>query len=125
MHPIEHFCCRNSDCPDHGVRGKGNLSFRGWSGHRKEIRMVYCRTCKGLCSERKGTVLENARLPVAKAVEVLQLVREGCGTRATSRVARVTTGTVTRYIALAGRHAHDLHEELVGFSPSDERGPGG
>jgi len=29
--------------------------------------------------------------------------------------------TVTRYIRRAGEHARDLHEELVAFSPDDER----
>ena len=31
MHPIDHFCCQNKVCPDHGQRGQGNLYFRGWS----------------------------------------------------------------------------------------------
>ena len=42
--------------------------------------MVYCRTCKRSFSERKGTVLEHARLPDEKVVAVLDHVREGCGT---------------------------------------------
>src|SRR5271157_5735694 len=32
MQPIEHLCCQNSHCPDAGLRGRGNLAFRGWSG---------------------------------------------------------------------------------------------
>ncbi len=68
MHPIEHFCCQNSSCPAAGQRGRGNLSFRGWSGKGKRIRLFYCRTCKAHCSERKGTVLEEARLSDAKAL---------------------------------------------------------
>lgn len=35
MHPIEHFCCQNDSCADFGIRGKGNLSFRGLRGGRK------------------------------------------------------------------------------------------
>ncbi len=66
MHPIEHLCCQNSRCPDAGVRGLGNLTFRGYSGKGHRIRMVYCRTCKARFSERKGTVLEQARLPDEK-----------------------------------------------------------
>ena len=57
MQPIDHFCCRNKECEDHGVRGKGNLCFRGWSGRAERIRMILCRTCKARFSERKGTVL--------------------------------------------------------------------
>ena len=119
MQPIENLCCQNLDCPDRGQRGHGNLVFRGWSGKSKRIRMVYCRTCKAHFSERKGTVLEQSRLPDAKARDVLNHIREGCGTRGTSRLVGVDKNTVTRYIALAGAHGHTLHQERVAFSPSD------
>jgi len=117
MHPIEHFCCQNTTCPDHGQRAKGNLYFRGWSGRNRRIRMVYCRTCKQSFSERKGTPLEGGRLPQDKAVSLLEHLREGCGTRATSRLVQVDKNTVTRYVRLAGPHAHQLHHEKVAFSP--------
>jgi len=123
MHPIEHLCCRNSECPEAGLRGRGNLSFRGWSGKGQRIRMVYCRTCKAQFSERKGTVLEQSRLPDTKVRDLLNHIREGCGTRATSRLVHVDKNTVTRYIALAGGQAETLHNELVAFSPPDPRGP--
>ena len=123
MHPIEHFCCQNPKCPDHGIRGKGNLSFRGWSGEGRRIRMVYCHTCGAHFSERKGTVLEQARLPHEKAVAVLDHLRQGCGTRATSRLVDVNKDTVTRYLRLAGVHAERLHDELVAFSPVDQGDP--
>jgi transposase-like protein len=119
MHPIEHLCCQNSQCPEAGRRGLGNLTFRGYSGKTRRIRMVSCRTCKARFSERKGTVLEQARLPDEKVHAVLDHIREGCGTRATSRLVKVDKNTVTRYIALAGAHAEPLHRELVAFSPDD------
>ena len=81
--------------------------------------MVYCRTCKARFSERKGTVLEQARLPDETVHAVLNHIREGCGTRATSRLVKVDKNTVTRYIAKAGAHAEPLHRELVAFSPRD------
>ena len=117
MHPIENLCCQNLDCPDRGQRGHGNLVFRGWSGKGKRIRMVYCRICKAHFSERKGTVLEHARLPDDKALAILKHLREGCGTRATSRLVDVDKSTVTRYLARAGTHAEALHDELVALSP--------
>jgi transposase-like protein len=119
QHPIEHFCCRNPECSDCGVRGRGNLSFRGWSGTGKRIRMVYCHTGKARFSERKGTVLSHAKLREEKAVALLEHVRGGCGTRPTARLIGVDKNTVTRYIVLAGAHAESVHDELVAFSPSD------
>jgi transposase-like protein len=117
MIPIEQLCCQNSHCPDAGLRGGGKLTFRGWSGKSRRIRMVYCRTCKRRFSERKGTVLEHARLPDDKALAILGHLQEGCGTRATSRLVDVDKNTVTRYLAVAGAHAANLHDEIVALSP--------
>ena len=105
MAPIESFCCQNSQCPEAGVRGAENLYFRGWSGKGRRIRLVYCRTCKRSFSERKGTVLEQSRLPDEKALAILNHLREGCGTRATGRLVDVDKNTVTRYHAVAGAHS--------------------
>ena len=116
---IEHCLCHNSGCADYGKRGHGNVYFRGWSGRGKLIRMVYCRTCKRSCSERKGTALERSRLPPEKVVSVLDHIREGCGIRATSRLTGVSRDTISRYIALAGDQSKLHHDELVAFSPSD------
>jgi hypothetical protein len=115
---IEYFFCHNSQCPDHGKRGHGNVYFRGWSGRDKHIRMVYCRTCKKSYSERKGTALERSQLPPDKAVAVLDHLREGCGIRATSRLTGVSRDTIARHLARAGDQAKNLHDELVAFSPS-------
>lgn len=117
--PIESFFCHNSECPDHGKRGHGNLYFRGWSGRDQLIRMVYCRSCKKSYSQRKGTALERSRLPADKAVSILDHVREGCGVRATSRLTGVARDTVSRYLALAGDQSRGLHNELVALSPPD------
>jgi hypothetical protein len=119
MSAIEHLCCQNSHCPEAGRRGHGNLTFRGWSGRGKRIRLVSCRTWKARFSERKGTVLEPARLLDATVLEVLNPIREGCGTRATRRLVGVDQNTVTRDIAQTGAHAEALHEELGALSPPD------
>jgi hypothetical protein len=116
---IEDCFCHNSDCPDHGKRGNGNVYFRGHSGRDKRIRMVYCRTCKKASSERKGTAFERSQLPTEKVVSVLDHIREGCGVRATSRLTGVSRDTISRYIALAGGQAELHHDELVAFSPRD------
>jgi hypothetical protein len=118
-HQIEVFCCQNQECPDVGLRGKGNLRWHGWSGQAHRIRGLYCRTCKKYFSERKGSVLEQSRLPEEKAVSLLEHVREGCGVRQTARLVHVNQNTVMRYARLSGSHAALVHDELVAFSPSD------
>lgn len=67
--------------------------------------------------------MEHARLPEEKAFAVMKHIQEGCGVRSTGRLVGVNKDTVTRYLRLSGNHAGRLHEELVAFSPSDERDP--
>ena len=117
--PIEVFCCQNIGCSDFGLRGKGNLRWHGWSGHARRIRGLRCQTCGKYFSERKGSVLEQSRLPEEKVVSLLEHLREGCGVLQTARLIRVNPNTVTRYARLSGSHAALVHDELVAFSPSD------
>lgn len=119
---LTRFCCQNPDCTDHGKRGRGNLTVCARYG-RHQRRLLYCKTCKARFSERKGTPLFDTRLPEAKVVAVLAHIAEGCGVRKTGRLVGVNKDTVVRYSLLAGRHAHQLHDELVAFSPQDPGGP--
>lgn len=109
--------CQNKECKDYGIRGKGNLRFRGWSGIGKSIRMIFCCTCEESFSERKGTVLEQSWFSKEKAISILDHIREGCGTISTSRLVGVDKNTVTRYVRVAGDHAIKMHNELVPISP--------
>lgn len=119
MKPLEEFCCQNSECPEYGERGAGNLSVCGWIGRDRKIRQLYCSVCKARFSERKGTPLYHAKLPPEKVTAILEHLREGCGVRQTGRLVGVDKDTVNRYVHLAGRHAEALHDELVDFSPRD------
>ena len=123
MDDLSPFCCLNSDCPDHGKRGAGNLSVTSRYGPGKSRRMLRCRTCQARFSERKGTPLFDSRLAPGKAETVLEHIAEGCGVRQTGRLCGVNRGTVGRLSRLAGGHARDLHDELVAFSPEHARGP--
>ncbi len=123
MHPIGVLCCQNPHCSDAGLRGHGNLTFRGYSGKGKRIRMVYCRTCQARFSERKGTAFFASRLPQDQAVAVFAHLQDGCGVRQTARLTGVDKDTVVRYALQAGTHARQTHDELVAFSPGDAGGP--
>lgn len=116
MLKIETYCCQNPVCQDAGIRGAGNLILHGWSGHKREIRCLRCRTCKKCFSERTGTVLSQSRLPSAKSTSLMEHLREGCGVRGTARLVKVTPNTVTRYARIEGDHSKRLHDELVACS---------
>ena len=122
MDDLNRFCCLDPDCPDYGKRGHGNLTVPARYGPNK-TRVLRCSTCKARFSERKGTPLFDTRLTAAKVVSVLAHVAEGIGTRKTARLTGVHRDSVTAYIRRAGQHAERLHDELVAFSPDDDRSP--
>ena len=117
MRPIEEFCCQNEKCPKYGKKGMGNLSQRGWSGHKKAIRMLYCSVCGAHFSERKGTALSGSRISEDRAINVLEHLFEQNGIRQTARLTGVNKDVVNRLAKVAGKHAEKVHEELVAFSP--------
>jgi len=80
--------------------------------------MIRCKHCNIRFSERKGTALEHCRLPKTKAINVLNHLREGCGTRSTGRLVDVGKDAVTRLARKAGSHAQKSHDEHVAFSPN-------
>ena len=117
MDGLSRFCCLNSECPDRGKRGAGNLSVCDHYGPNKQRRLLRCSTCKKRFSERQGTPLFGSTLPEDKALAVLAHIQEGCGVRKTGRLVGVHRDTVVRYSRLAGEHARNVHEELVAISP--------
>jgi transposase-like protein len=123
MDDLARFCCQNPECTLYARRDAGNLSVCSRYGKLKHIRLLYCNACKGRFSERKGTALFHSHLPQEKALAVLKHLDEGCGARATGRLVGVDQNTVGRLARIVGQHAHDAHDELVAFSPSDPRGP--
>ena len=120
MRALPELCCQNSSCVDYGKRGGENLRWAGWSGKKKQIRMVLCRTCGKSFSERKGTPLFHSHLPEHEAMSILAHLADGCGIRQTGRLVGHTKDTVARYAKGVGPHARALHDELVAFSPTDE-----
>lgn len=120
MDDLSIFCCVNCSCPDHGKRGAGNLTVTAHYG-KDHRRMLRCRTCTTRFCERRGTLFFNAHLADEKIISVIQHITEGCGVRATHRLVGVCQNSVLRYSRLAGEHAHQLHEELVAFSPRHAR----
>jgi LacI family transcriptional regulator len=117
---LSRFCCLNTDCPDYGQRGAGNLTTpMRYGPHRR--RLLRCKTCKARFSERKGTPLFDSRLPREKALAVLRHLADGCGARQTGRLVGVDKDTVVRYGLRAGGHAEDLHDEVVALSPPDDQ----
>ena len=116
MEELSRFCCPNPGCEKYLERGAGNIRVRARYGRHRR-RLLRCLVCQTRFSETRGTPLFNSHLDPEKALDVLAHVQEGCGVRQTSRLVGVHRDAVTRLSRLAGEHAYDAHDDLVGFSP--------
>ncbi|MDP1815337.1 MAG: hypothetical protein Q8K92_12885 [Leadbetterella sp.] len=106
-------CCQNPKCPNYGQKELGNLCYHGFSGKGKEIRMLWCNTCKTSFSERKGTLLFGSKLPEEKVKIVLNNFAEGNGIRKTSRLTNVSLSAVQRLSNQCSNVCENIHNEKV------------
>jgi len=89
MDDLSKFFCWNKECSEYGIRGGENISVRALYGKHKDIRLLYCLTCKEKFSERRGTIFSDSRLPKDQTVSILEHVAEGNGMRKTGRLVKV------------------------------------
>ena len=109
---VSDLCCVNSRCREYGKRNAGNLICRKVFG-KDRLRFLRCRTCRQEFSERKGTALFGVKMAMARALDVLGHVADGCGVRQTARLTGASQGAVLRLIERGGRHARRTHDELA------------
>lgn len=107
---LDGLACPNPDCCDFNRFGAGNLSVSDWIGKDKAIRRLYCSTCKKRFSERKGSLMQDAKIPEESVVRIVKCLGHGCSVEATADICEVDPRTVERYTACAGRRAQDFHQ---------------
>ena len=106
MDDLSRFCCLNSDCPEHGKRGAGNLTVT--QPLRPRARPDACSAAgpaRPASPSARARPLFDSHLPPEKAVSVLEHIAEGSGVRKTGRLVGVNRETVARYGRMAGAHA--------------------
>lgn len=81
-----------------------------WIGKGRAIRRLYCSTCQKRFSERKGSLMEEAKLPEEVVVRIVKCLGHGCSVEATADICEVDPRTVERYTNVAGRRAADFHQ---------------
>lgn len=113
MKPLSEFCCINQECLEHGKRGGINLRVHQTYGKSDSIRLLECKVCGIMFSERAHTALSGGRLPKDKIILILHHLAEGCGQRRICRLLGVSRDAVRRLTLIAGNHAKALHNELV------------
>lgn len=109
------FACPNPACPyqGKGPAEGGKLWVDQWMGKKKDIRLWRCGQCRKTFSERRGTALEEARLPAEEVEDIVAHLQEGCGIRRTARLTGHARSTVARYAVVVGAHARAVHDETM------------
>ena len=113
MKPLSEFCCINQECPEHGKRGSINPIVHQIYGKSDPIRLLECKECGVMFSERAHAALSRCNLSKETIILILHNLSEGCGQKRTCRLLGVSRDAVRRLTLIAGNHAKSLHDELV------------
>ncbi|TCK75989.1 DDE superfamily endonuclease [Acidipila rosea] len=81
--------------------------------HRNGLQRFRCRQCKKTFTEEHEKPLDEMRLPVNRAVNVLQLLLEGMSVRSVERVTGIHRDTILRLLTLAGERCQRLMHERI------------
>lgn len=109
---VSDVACDNPKCPQRGVKGAGNVTLRRRYG-AEGIRFLRCLACKQQFSERRNTPLFNFKLSKPKVIDVVKHLAEGVPGRRTARLTGVGRETVNRIVLAVGKHAKEVHDQLV------------
>jgi transposase-like protein len=108
--PLDCFACPNAACELFNRFGAGNLSVCELMGKGKAIRRLYCNHCGQRFSERRGSLMQDAKLPVVRVVKCLT---HGCSMEATADICEVDQRTVARLLDRAGPRAEEFHRQAL------------
>jgi transposase-like protein len=87
------------------------LVSNGWRGKSERIRQWKCQACGCKFSERRNTPLYRLKTATKRVAEVMTALAEGVDLSATTRIFKFHHTTVSRWLARAGHHGQQLHEE--------------
>jgi len=89
------------------------LKAKRFGKDRKGTQRYRCNGCKKTFSELQDRPLGTMRLPMEKALQVLQLLVEGCSVRSTERITGVEKKTILSLLERVGERCEMLLENLV------------
>jgi transposase-like protein/IS1 family transposase len=81
--------------------------------HRNGLQRFRCNQCRKTFTEEHERPLDEMRLPLDRAVAVLQLLLEGMSIRSAERVTGIHRDTILRLLSLAGERCQRLMEEKI------------
>jgi len=90
-----------------------NTPAKKFGKDRKGLQRFRCPTCRKTFLEPHQRPLGEMRLPLEKAVSVIQHLVEGCSIRTTERITGVEKRTILSLLALAGQRCEKLMEDRI------------
>lgn len=81
--------------------------------HRNGLQRFRCDQCRKTFTEEHAWPLDDMRLPLDRAVAVLQLLLEGMSVRSAERITGVHRDTILRLLVLAGERCQRLMDEKI------------
>ena len=103
--------CSNSDCPDCGKRGAGNIVKYGHDNNGRQ--RFKCTTCSRIFVETKNTVFYYRKLSEDQIILICKLLVEKNGIRAIERIMEIHRDTVSSIIEDLARHAREVTDFLI------------
>lgn len=97
-----------------------SIACNRFGKHRNGLQRFRCNQCRRTFTEDHNRPLDDMRLPVDKAVSVLQLLLEGMSVRSTERVTGVHRDTILRLLVLAGQRCQKLMAEKIKSVPVND-----
>jgi hypothetical protein len=82
-------------------------------GKNKAIRRLYCSHCGHRFSERRGSLMQDAKLPVAAVVRMVKCLTHGCSLEATADICDVDPRTVAKLLDRAGPRSEEFHRQAL------------
>lgn len=97
----------NMNCPT------CNAPAKKFGKDRNGLQRYRCRECKKTFLEAHKRPLQEMRLPIEKAVAVVQHLVEGCSVRTTERITGVEKRTILSLLALVGERCEKMMEQSI------------
>ena len=90
-----------------------NMETKKFGKDRNGLQRFRCLTCKKTFLEPHKRPLDDMRLPIGKAVSVIQHLVEGCSIRTTERITGVEKRTILTLLALVGCRSEQFMSQRI------------
>ena len=88
-------------------------SCKRFGKHRNGLQRFRCNQCRKTYTEDHQRPLDEMRLPLDRAVAVLQLLLEGMSVRSAERITGIHRDTILRLLVLAGERCQRLMDQKI------------